>query len=116
MYGWRARIGNVSATPTDVFPYEFYKMVPEGVSLVQTTLFIHEVNTENVLAAEQTIDHVTRQVARKKVDVIMLGASPTTYAKGVGHDQELMRRITEATGSRQSAINGLPWRQCASLV
>src|SRR5665647_1215189 len=41
MYGHRARIGYTSPPlTTEVFPYEFYKVVPEGVTLVITTLAI----------------------------------------------------------------------------
>jgi hypothetical protein len=39
MYGHRARIGYTSvAFVTEVFPYAFYKMVPDGVSLALLTL------------------------------------------------------------------------------
>ena len=41
IYGSRARIGYTSPPlTTEVFPYEFYKMVPAGVTLVVTTLAI----------------------------------------------------------------------------
>ena len=41
MYGHRARIGYTSPPlTTEVFPYEFYKIVPAGVTLVITSLAI----------------------------------------------------------------------------
>ena len=41
MYGHRARIGYTSPPlTTEVFPYEFYRIVPDGVTLVVTTLAI----------------------------------------------------------------------------
>jgi hypothetical protein len=41
IYGHRARIGYTSPPlTTEVFPYEFYKIVPAGVTLVVTTLAI----------------------------------------------------------------------------
>ena len=41
LYGSRARIGYTSPPlTTEVFPYEFYQMVPPGVTLVVTTLAI----------------------------------------------------------------------------
>ena len=31
MYGWRARIGNISPTAcAEILPYEFYRVAPEG--------------------------------------------------------------------------------------
>jgi hypothetical protein len=42
-YGARARIGYTSPLlNTEVFPYEFYRTVPAGVTLVLTTLAIIE--------------------------------------------------------------------------
>ena len=41
IYGHRARIGYTSPPlVTEVFPYEFYKIVPAGVTLMITTLAI----------------------------------------------------------------------------
>ena len=41
IYGHRARIGYTSPPlTTEIFPYEFYKIVPAGVTLVITTLAI----------------------------------------------------------------------------
>ena len=43
IYGHRARIGYTSPPlTTEIFPYEFYKIVPDGVTLVLTTLAIVE--------------------------------------------------------------------------
>jgi len=41
IYGSRARIGYTSPPlTTEVFPYEFYQIVPKGVTLVVTSLAI----------------------------------------------------------------------------
>ncbi len=41
MYGWRARIGNISPTAcAEILPYEFYRVAPEGVTFVSTNLVI----------------------------------------------------------------------------
>jgi hypothetical protein len=41
MYGWRARIGNISPTAcSEILPYEFYQVAPEGVAFVSTNLVI----------------------------------------------------------------------------
>ena len=43
MYGWRARIGNVSPTAcAEILPYEFYWVAPERVTFVSTNLAIHD--------------------------------------------------------------------------
>jgi maleate cis-trans isomerase len=50
MYGWRGRVGSIAATPSDIFSYEFYKIVPPGLSIMQTTLSIHVMTTEELAA------------------------------------------------------------------
>src|SRR5262249_10976464 len=43
IYGYRARIGyTCPPLSAEVFPYEFYKLVPAGVTLVITTLTVIE--------------------------------------------------------------------------
>ena len=47
VYGYRARIGYTSPpVVTEVFPYEFYRIAPEGVTLGVTTLAILDVTAE----------------------------------------------------------------------
>ena len=49
IYGHRARIGYTSPpATTEIFPYEFYKIVPEGVTLVITTLAIMKLTSDEV--------------------------------------------------------------------
>jgi len=48
-YGHRARIGyTCPPLSAEVFPYEFYKLVPDGVTLVITTLTVIERSTSEV--------------------------------------------------------------------
>jgi len=43
MYGHRARIGyTCPPLSAEIFPYEFYKLAPAGVTLVITTLTVIE--------------------------------------------------------------------------
>ena len=42
-YGYRARIGYTSPPLTsEIFPYEFYKLAPDGVTLLLTSLDVWE--------------------------------------------------------------------------
>jgi hypothetical protein len=43
MYGWRARIGNISLRAcVEILPLEFLQVAPEGVSFVSTNLVIRD--------------------------------------------------------------------------
>jgi hypothetical protein len=60
MYGHRARIGYTSPPlTTEVFPYEFYKIVPEGVT--------HHQKTERTRSKKKTtVSGTTETKARKR--------------------------------------------------
>ncbi|HTE83713.1 MAG TPA: hypothetical protein VK821_03200 [Dehalococcoidia bacterium] len=100
MYGYRARIGYTSPPiVTEVFPYEFYKMAPAGVTLVLTTLMVAR-HTPESGEAEESWQHslrAAREMARAGVDIIVLGGAPVVYGgggEGVGERvAELSREI-----------------------
>jgi hypothetical protein len=53
MYGWRARIGNISPTAcSEILPYEFYRVAPEGVTFVTTNLVIRDARESSQVAAD----------------------------------------------------------------
>ena len=69
MYGWRARIGNISPTAcAEILPYEFYRVAPEGVTFVSTNLVIRDARESSqvwgnrvwpgLIAAAHTLYHL----------------------------------------------------------
>ncbi len=96
MYGYRARIGYTSPPfLTETFPYEFYKMVPEGVTLVLTTLAIKRLTAEETARSVEMTLEAAREMGRAGVDIVVFGGVPINLS--MGHDglAEAMRR-TEA--------------------
>ncbi|MFC1815262.1 hypothetical protein ACFL0M_04815 [Thermodesulfobacteriota bacterium] len=108
MYGWRARIGSISATPTDIFPFEFYKIIPEGISLMSTSLSIPQVKEKDLKQGRDEIEVVAMGLAREGADVIILGGAPMLYTQGAGADLVLSNQISKVTGipavSNQTAM------------
>ena len=121
MYGWRGRVGSVAATPSDIFSYEFYKIVPPGLSIMQTTLSIHVMTTEELAAGFAGQERMAVALAKEGADVIILGGAPTLYDQGPGADKALSQRISEATGvpavSNQTAMmDGLRALGCRKIM
>jgi len=108
MYGWRARIGSIAATPSDIFPYEFYRIAPEGLSIMPTALSIPAVKEKDLNEGRAIIEAAAMGLAREGADVIVLGAAPMLYSLGPGSDRVLSEQIQEATGvptvSNQTAM------------
>lgn len=96
MFGHRARIGyTVPLTAVEVFPYEFYRIVPEGVTLMVAT------SPPGVEDREQTYmanEAVARDMARAGVNVIVIGGASPGYAFGADRLQESMQAIEREFG------------------
>jgi len=94
-YGWRARIGHVyPAVVAESFMYEFYRIVPPGVTLVQTHLVIQSLNERQELEDSiKMIEQAAEYLAKRKVDIITLGGSPMFRLMGVGSDKAIIDRL-----------------------
>ena len=98
MYGSRARIGYTSvAFVTEVFPYAFYKMVPDGVSLALLTLHQTELTRGEMDRLYDETMTAARALAKSGVDLIVLGGRPVLLSRGENLD-EITGRLTRELG------------------
>ncbi len=99
-YGWRARIGHVyPAVVAETFVYEFYRIVPSGVTLAQSHLVIESLNArEGLEASIKMLDQAAEHLAKRKVDIITIGGSPMFRLLGVGSDKTIIDRLEKRFG------------------
>ena len=99
MYGTRARIGYTCPVYlAEIFPYDFYKMVPEGVTLVTATASVWEGTPEELKrSAEQSLQ-AAEEMGRAGVNVIVLGGVPVGFAAGYATQEELVQAVQERCG------------------
>ena len=103
IYGYRARIGYTSPPlTTEVFPYEFYKLVPDGVTLVITTLAIVERSKSEVDRSYEISLQAAREMAAAGVDIVMLGGVPINLARGYENAQAMIRELEAELGVKVS--------------
>jgi maleate cis-trans isomerase len=99
MYGYRARIGYTSPpASTEVFPYEFYAVVPKGVTLVLTTLAVADVTPEEVARSYEISLKAAGEMARTGIDLMVLGGVPINLSRGFDHVEDLIRDTQERIG------------------
>ena len=83
MYGHRARIGYTSPpAATEVFPYEFYKMVPDGVTLVINTLPLVNRDSDEVDRAYEVSMNAAHAMKRAGCDLFCFGGLPINVSRG----------------------------------
>jgi maleate cis-trans isomerase len=98
MYGWRAKIGRISPSPETVGCEEWRRALPEGVCLVETRTLLHDVTVKGLAETVKQVERAALELASAEVDVIVQAGTAIAFFRGFGHDQELSRRITAATG------------------
>jgi maleate isomerase len=99
IYGHRARIGyTCPPLSAEIFPYEFYKLAPAGVTLVITTLTVIERNQSEVDAAYDMSTRAARELAAAGVDVVFLGGVPVNLSRGNQNAQEMLHTLTAELG------------------
>ena len=102
MYGWRAKIGRISPSPETVGCEEWRRALPDGVCLVETRTLLHEVTVEGLAETVTQIERAALELASAEVDVILQAGTAIAFFRGFGHDQELSRRISAATGIKST--------------
>jgi len=91
IYGHRARIGYTSPPlTTEIFPYEFYKIVPAGVTLVITTLAIVVRSKGEVEQSYDISMKAAREMAAAGVDIVVLGGVPINLSKGHANAERMI--------------------------
>ena len=98
-YGYRARICYTSPPLTsEVFPYEFYQVVPDGVSLVITTLAITVRSAQEVDRSYDISMLAAEQMAQAGCDAIVLGGVPINLAKGAENADAIIKELSDKLG------------------
>jgi maleate isomerase len=110
IYGSRARIGYTSPPlTTEVFPYEFYKIVPAGVTLVVTSLAIVVRSKDEIERSYDISMRATREMAAAGCDIVVLGGVPINLSRGATnaermiHDLEAELKVKVATSASAQA-------------
>jgi len=113
IYGHRARIGYTSPpATTEIFPYEFYKIVPEGVTLVITTLAIMKLTSDEVDQSYEISLRAASQMAETGIDLMVFGGVPINISRGFDNVADLIADTAKEIGvpvttSLNAQMNGL---------
>src|SRR5712692_4757018 len=116
IYGHRARIGYTSPPlTTEIFPYEFYKIVPDGVTLVITTLAIVERSKSEVEQSYDISMKAARQMAAAGVDIVVLGGVPINLSRGYDNAEQMICDLEAELGIKISTSASAQAKAAATL-
>jgi maleate isomerase len=92
------RIGLLLPSSNTTQEPEFIRMLPDGITLHVARLPLRTVEADSTIAIVQDIEAESRKLADADVDAIVLAATAPSSRRGLGYDQELISRITAASG------------------
>ncbi|HXG52329.1 MAG TPA: hypothetical protein VNN77_13115 [candidate division Zixibacteria bacterium] len=98
MYGWRAKIGHVAPSRGDTLVYEFYRMLPEGFMLLNSTGTIRQLVDADFDRQLERIEEATADLVENRCDAIIIGGSPLFTRLGYGSDTAMGQKLTAKFG------------------
>jgi maleate isomerase len=92
------RIGLLVPSSSSVQEGDISKVLPEDITLHVARMRLSNVDAESTLQVVQEIETESQKLADVDVDVIIFPATAPSSRNGIGYDQELIKRITAASG------------------
>src|SRR5215467_14975294 len=116
MYGHRARIGYTSPPlTTEIFPYEFYRIVPAGVTLVITSLAIVVRSKDEVDQSYDISMRAAREMAAAGCDIVVLGGVPINLSRGAKNAEQMILDLEAELGVKVSSSTAAQTRAAKAL-
>lgn len=109
------RIGLLVPSSNSTVEVEFYRALPDDVSLHVGRLPITQVDPESIAGMVDPIDAESKKLASADVDVIVLGAAAPSFLKGMGYDREMSARIAKASGKPATTASTALLQSLAAL-
>jgi len=106
MYGWRARVGLILPSTNTVMESEFWRMVPEGVTVHTARMKLTETTPETLNTMSDHIERAADELATDKVDVIIFGCTSGSFVGGIEWESKIVKRIRNATGIAAITTSG----------
>src|ERR671915_457211 len=94
MYGWRAKVGHVAPSRGDTLVYEFFRMLPEGFMILNSTGTIRQLVDADFERQLQRIEEAAADLVDNKCDAIIIGGSPLFTKIRYGSDKGMGGGVT----------------------
>jgi maleate isomerase len=103
-YGHRARIGyTVAAVTTEVFPIDWYKIVPDGVTLMMITLPLGTRSADDVQKCYDISIESAHTMAKAGADLVLLGGLPINLSRGFDRLEDFLKSLEDQIGVKVSS-------------
>lgn len=98
MYGWRGRIGLIVPSSNTTMEPEFWKMVPEGVSVHTSRVKLSDVTPDALKQMASEAVRAAEELATAEVGIIVYGCTSGSLLEGIEWEEKLRREIRNRVG------------------
>lgn len=98
MYGWRARIGLIVPSSNTTMESEFWRLLPEGVTLHTARVRLVRAVPEELKAMAGEAVKAAEDLATAEVDIIVYGCTTGSLLEGVGWEARLREAMERSSG------------------
>lgn len=105
MYGWRKRIGLLIPSVNTTMEPEFYKMIPEGVTIHTSRMLLRDnLSFNSLIEMEGEVERATKELATAGVDIVIFGCTSGSFIKGYKYNIEISDKINKLLGKEKTSI------------
>lgn len=98
MYGWRGRIGLIVPSSNTTMEPEFWRMIPEGVSVHTSRVKLSEVTPDALRRMASEAVRAAEELATAEVSTIVYGCTSGSLVEGVEWEEGLRKEIKDRVG------------------
>jgi len=109
------RVGLLLPSSNTTQEPEFMRLLPADCTLHLARLPLRNVEADSTVRIVEDIETEARKLADADVDAIVLAATAPSSRRGIGYDQELIRRITTASGKPATTASTASIQALAAL-
>lgn len=99
-YGWKAKIGLIYMSSSEVMEPEFYALSPEGVATLTTRISFPKMTAEGIkkMLSSKQLEACTQLLASAECDVIVFGGTSCSFIGGPEWELTLLERMRTMSG------------------
>jgi len=101
-YGWKKKIAILGFTTSPSIERDFNKYLPDGIACLNTRVLVERIDAECLAAVEEKIIQAAKDMSSAEIDLCIYPCTSGSFIKGIGYDQEIIKRLEEATGGVKS--------------
>jgi maleate isomerase len=99
-YGWRKKIGLIFPATGTAPEVEFHRYAPPGVAVMTQRVLFERVDPRGLVEMGDRTEEAARILAAGGPDIIAFACTTGSLIKGLGYDQELVKRLEKASGTK----------------